>query len=247
MDIHLTTQIPLELAIALIFGAILLGAIVQVGLGMGFGLTVAPLLALIDPALVPAPTLFLGMFTAGWAALINRQSITWSEVAIGSAGRIAGIAISIFIMAYTIGDAGFDLLFGGFVLVAVLLSVGGWHLPFNPLSLSLMGCLSGLMGTITSVGAPPLAVIYQGRDPAKSRATLSAFFSFGCLLSLVGLYAMGLAGARDAVLAIVMLPPMLLGIYLAKHLRAGFDNWYRLLLLGLSGLAGLLLVLRGLF
>jgi uncharacterized membrane protein YfcA len=42
-----------------------IGAIIQAGLGMGFGLTVAPVLALVDPALVPAPALYL----SGWAGV----------------------------------------------------------------------------------------------------------------------------------------------------------------------------------
>ena len=78
-------------AVLLIAGVIVLGSVVQVGLGLGFGLTVAPLLALIDPALVPAPTLYLGMLTAGWAAFAERHAIVWREVNIATAGRVAGV------------------------------------------------------------------------------------------------------------------------------------------------------------
>ena len=218
----------------------------QVGLGLGFGLTVAPLLALIDPELVPAPTLYLGMLTAGWAAMAERQAIVWREVNIATAGRVAGVVAGIAILASLRSEAGFQLVFGGMVLLAVLLSAGGWQLAFNTPSLASMGAISGLMGTITSVGAPPLALIYRGREPGAARPTLSAFFSIGCLASLIGLYAAGEAGLRDAFLAVLMLPPLFAGIALSRLIRGGFDRWYRFLLLAVSGVAGLLLVLRGL-
>ncbi|MEX3011882.1 TSUP family transporter [Hoeflea sp. TYP-13] len=225
---------------------IVTGSIVQSGLGMGFGLMVAPLLALIDPVLVPAPTLFLGMFTATWGAWADRGIIRWGEVATASAGRFAGVAAGLLLLFWISGAAGFSLLFGIMVLVAVLLSVAGRALPFNRLSLLSMGAISGVMGTITSVGAPPLALIYHGRSPAASRATLAAFFAVGCAGSLAGLYASGLAGERDIYIALAMAPPMVFGLWLAHRFRLGFARWYRPWLLAVSGAAGLLLIVRGL-
>ncbi len=60
-----------------VFLIVLAASVVQAGLGMGFGLTAAPLLALIDPHLVPVPTLILGMVTAGMGAWRQHVSINW--------------------------------------------------------------------------------------------------------------------------------------------------------------------------
>lgn len=223
-----------------------LGSVVQSGLGMGFGLMVAPLLALLDPALVPAPTLFLGMFTAAWGAYRDRRFIRWNEVAIGSAGRFTGVACGLLLLLIVSGEAGFSLLFGIMVLAAVALSVAGRAIPFTRVSLAAMGLVSGTMGTITSVGAPPLALIYHGREPAASRASLAAFFAVGCAGSLIGLYAAGWAGMRDLFLAVAMVPPMLAGLWLSRFFQIRFARWYRPWLLSIAGMAGLLLVLRGL-
>jgi hypothetical protein len=234
-------------SVFLIAAIVIIGAIVQVGLGIGFGLIVAPLLALLDPALVPAPTLILGMFTAGWAAFVERQAIIWPEVGVATAGRIVGVVAGLAILLSLSTESGFEFIFGLMILVAVVLSAGGWQLAFNFFSLSMMGLLSGLMGTITSVGAPPLAMIYRGRPPTQARPTLSAFFALGGAASLIGLYAAGEAGQRDLVLALLMLPAMLVGIGVSRFIKGEFDRWYRSWLLVVSGAAGFLLVLRALW
>ena len=77
---HLLAEPWLLAAITVI---VFFAAVVQVGLGMGFGLTAAPLLALLDPDLVPAPTLFLGLATTSWGAFIERERINWREVGTG--------------------------------------------------------------------------------------------------------------------------------------------------------------------
>lgn len=224
---------------------IVMGCIIQSGLGMGFGLMVAPLLALIDEQLVPAPTLILGLFTALWGAVADRQQIRWNEVLLAGAGRAAGMLAGLWLIFWLSGAGGFSLLFGIMVLGAVVLSAAGRGLPFNPVSLTAMGLVSGTMGTITSVGAAPLALVYQGRDPLESRATLAAFFALGCVVSLAGLFGTGLAGARDAALAVAMVPPMVFGMWFAQRYKTGFSRYYRPWLLTVAGVAGLLLIGRG--
>lgn len=245
MDAFAITQIlsPATMVFAAVI--IIMGCIIQSGLGMGFGLMVAPLMALIDQQLVPAPTLILGLFTALWGAWLDRDHIRWNEVWLAGAGRTVGVFAGLLLIFWLSGAGGFSLLFGVMVLGAVVLSVAGHALPFNWLSLSSMGFISGTMGTITSVGAPPLALVYQGRDPQASRATLAAFFALGCAVSLAGLFASGLAGMRDVTLALAMVPPMVFGMWFAQRFKTGFVRWYRPWLLSVAGAAGLLLMARG--
>lgn len=221
-------------------------AIVQIGLGMGFGLTAAPLLALLDPALVPAPMLVLGFVTASWGAWRERGGIVWREVGLGSVGRIAGVAGGALVLAVLVDHKTFLLIFGGLIALAVILSASGWRLAFTARSLLAMSTVSGLMGTITSVGAPPMALIYQHRGVAHARPTMSAFFALGCLLSLGGLFASGWAGPRDLVLALALAPAMLAGLVAAGLMRGRFDTRFRPALLVISGSAAVMLILRGL-
>lgn len=222
-------------------------AVVQFGLGLGFGMLAAPLLALLDPELVPAPVLTLGLLTSGWGALRERQGIVWREVGLAVVGRASGMGLALLALALVPGQEGFSLLFGSLVALAVALSVAGPRLPFTPGWLAAMGGVSGLMGTITSIGAPPLALLYQDKPGREARPTLAAFFALGCGISLVGLLVAGHAGLRDLALAAAMAPGIGVGYVISARLAQRFDRRYRGLLLGVSGVAGVLLILRGLW
>ncbi len=231
----------------LVVAVILFGAMVQAGLGMGFGQAAAPLLALIDPHLVPGPVLMLGFVTATWGAWQERELIAWSEVGTGLGGRLTGAAAAVAALAMLPDRKTFMLVFGLMIAVSVIMSVAGWRMAFNRVNLMAMGALSGLTGTITSIGAPPLAIVYASREAKTARPTLSAFFSAGCLISLTGLFASGWSGPGDILLAAMMAPPMIAGTVLAWRLKGKFDKRYRPLLLGLAGTAAITLIARGLW
>lgn len=235
---------PWLLAPALV--VIVFASVVQFGLGLGFGLVAAPLLALLDPRLVPAPTLWLGLATATLAAVRERGAIVWGEVLTGVPGRAAGVGLAALLLAALPDRQSFALVFGGLVGLAVALSAAGLSMPFTRAGLLAMSVVSGLMGTITSVGAPPLAILYQGRPAATARPTLSAFFAIGCALSLGGLWAAGWTGWRDLALAALLAPGMLAGLWLSRRLAGRLDRRFRPALLGLAGAAAVLLVARGL-
>ena len=53
------------------------------------------------------------------------------------------------------------LLFGGLILLGVCLSLSGLRLPPIRGVLVGAGALSGVMGTVASIGGPPMALLYQ--------------------------------------------------------------------------------------
>ena len=222
------------------------GSIVQAGLGMGFGLTVAPVLALIDPVLVPVPALYPGMATAVLGALSEKQNIVWNEVGIGMAGRFTGRLVGSVILLQMTDRSTFSLVFGIIILFAVILSIAGWRLQLNTKNLLSMGFISGFTGVITSVGAPPLALIYQHRPAIQTRATLAAFFAFGGAASLLILYATGWAGIDHLWMALFMAPAAILGTWIGRKLRGRFDSRYRRFLLAIAAFASVMLIMRGL-
>ncbi|OYX42253.1 MAG: hypothetical protein B7Z02_12560 [Rhodobacterales bacterium 32-67-9] len=239
---HVTASPALAaLVLVIVFAA----SLVQFGLGMGFGLTAAPLLALIDPMLVPVPALFIGFLTSSWGAWRERGAIRWAEVVPAAFGRLVGVALAAAVLSVAITREAFSLVFGIFVGLAVLLSVTGWRLDFSRRNLVAMAVVSGVMGTITSVGAPPLAIVYQARPAREARPTLAAFFAIGCAISLAGLFATGWATGRDAGLALMMLPGVVAGAVVARRIGTRLDSRYRPLLLTVAGLASALLILRG--
>jgi uncharacterized protein len=229
-----------------VFAIVIVAAVIQAGLGMGFGQMAAPLLALIDPQLVPASVLFLGMVTSLMGALREREAIRWNEVGVGMIGRLAGVVAGTAILASLTDRRVFVLVFGLLIGCAVLLSAAGWRLTLNRYTLLLMSAISGVMATITSVGAPPMALIYQDRAAREARPTLAAFFAIGCAMSLTGLYLSGWAGWRDLELALLMAPPMFLGTFGARRMGARFDKRFRPALLIIAAMASAMLIYRGL-
>ncbi len=232
--------------VAAIFAIVVAASIVQAGLGMGFGLASAPLLALLDPVLVPGPVLIIAVVTSIWGALRERGAINCGELRIGIGGRIGGVIVGSLLLASLSDPKLFTLIFGLLIACAVTLSISGWKLKFNRFTLFIMSSFSGLMGTITSVGAPPMALVYQSRTSKEARPTLAAFFSIGSTLSLFGLIASGWASWNDFFLAALMVPPMVLGTFIARYMHAGFDKRFRPILLGMAALAAAMLIFRGL-
>ncbi len=222
------------------------GSVVQSGLGMGFGLTAAPVLALLDPVLVPVSALYLGTATSIAGALSERANIAWREVTICLSGRISGILAGLFILISLTSLATFSLVFGLVILFAVLLSIAGWQLKLNMRNLFAMGIVSGFTGVITSVGAPPLALIYQNQPAVQTRATLAAFFALGGIASLIVLHLAGLASLTHFWLAILIAPAAILGTWSGRRMKGRFDRRYRVFLLAIAVLASLMLIYRGL-
>lgn len=231
--------------LVLVLVIVFVAAIVQAGLGMGFGLMAAPLLAVLDPELVPAPALFLGFASSLLVALQQHRHIHWPEVGIASVGRLAGVAASSAVLVFFTDRNSFSILFALMIGLAVLLSAFGPRVAFTRPRLFGVAIISGLMGTITSVGAPPLALIYQNRPAQSARATLAAFFTIGCAMSLGALYLTGWASSRDFRLALLMAPAMIAGLLAGRLLQSRFDRRYRGLMLIASGLAAVLLLGRG--
>ena len=92
-------------------------------------------------------------------------------------------------------------------------------------SLVTAGVLSGVTGTATSIGGPPLALVYQHRAPSQIRATLGLYFLLGALFSIIGLGVTGNLNERDAYVALGLLPFLLLGfavsLVVRRHVPAG--------------------------
>jgi uncharacterized membrane protein YfcA len=143
---------------------------------------------------------------------------------------------------------GMGLLFGGLVLAAVGLSASGLHPATTPRTLVAAGTLSGFMATVASIGGPPIALLYQRETGPSIRATLSAFFLVGTVLSLGGLHLIGRFGSHELVLGMLMLPGMVIGFAASRWTTHVFDRGLiRPAILTVSGIAGLAVVAKALW
>ena len=91
------------------------------------------------------------------------------------------------------------------------MSLGRWRVLPTPRNLVAAGALSGYMGTLTSVGSPPIGLVYQNMPGPRMRATVSAFFMLGAGFSIVTLAAVGRFTLAQVVTCAWLLPPVVLG------------------------------------
>lgn len=220
--------------------------IVQLNIGLGFGMTAGPLMALLDTSLVPLTVLALSSISAILGTMMTWRNIQFHDLGFAILGRLLGSFLAVGILFLLTNPQSFMIAFGLLTAFGLALSIGGWTFPFNKQTLTLAGFISGTMGTITSVGAPPLALIYQNQNPVPSRATLSSYFALGCILSIIVLMLSGLGTWQELAVSAMLFPATLIGVLLAKPLRPLVDKRYQLFLQWIAALAAITLIWRGL-
>lgn len=178
---------------------------IQGSTGFGFNMLAAPLLALIDPAFVPGAMLLMATAICITGAVQERASIAWPDLGITLTARLIAAGLAAFVVGL-LPPQTFAAIFGFAVLLAVALSLSRWPIPLNGGTLFGAGLVSGFMGTLTSIGAPPMALVYQSANPKRMRATLNAFFFLGGLISVGALWLAGRIGWHDLALAATLAP-----------------------------------------
>lgn len=224
-----------------------LGATVQASVGFGLALIAAPVLLLVHAPLIPGPLMAASLVLVVLVAHRDRTHIDLSGLAFAMVGRTVGtlLAAGFLLLA---SQALFDLAFGALVILGALLSGAGLHFRPNRRSAVLAGGLSGLMGTISSIGGPPMALLYQSSGAARLRGTLAGFFVLGTSLSVVALVAVGRFGSEEVVLSLFLTPPMVLGFALAAPLHNRLpETAVRPLVIVLSLGSGAVVIWRAIF
>jgi uncharacterized protein len=223
---------------------VVFAACVQGSIGFAYALLAAPLLALVSPALVPGPVLLSSLALSSLTAWRERASIDRRGVALALLGRVPGAVLAGLAIGW-LPAASYERLFGGIVLLAVLLSLSGRSVRATTPALLGAGFASGLMGTLTSVGGPPIALVYQDASGPVLRATLNAYFALGCTVSLAVLALAGRFGRSEMLAGAALLPPVGLGFLISSFARGWIDRGRaRLAVLGLAGACSLLVLLK---
>lgn len=197
--------------------AVMAGALIQATGGIGYAMFAAPIVALMRPDLVPGPMILGGGMVSLLIVLRERCSVDVRGAAIAVAGRVPGSIVAGLVIGLAPRSA-FAVSFALLILVAIALSAGGWRVRATPFSLAIAGFTSGVMGTITSVGAPPMGIVLQNSEPAVLRATLAAFLVAGTVVSLAVLAWAGRFGLHELGLGLLLLVPIALGFALSMPL-----------------------------
>ena len=211
MDLSLSFA---ELLFAL--GVVASGALVQGTIGFGLAVVAAPFLYQIDPALVPGPIIMAALAIGSLSAYQYREHIDLSTMKYAFLGRIPGSVMGGWLLVL-FSSRQMGLFLGGSVLIAVVASLSSVTLRVSPKSLFTAGLFSGIMGTASSIGGPPIALVMQNESGDRIRANLSVFFVFGCLISLLVLSMGGMLDTEAMLYGVLFIPAVLIGSWAAKR------------------------------
>jgi uncharacterized protein len=233
-----------EFAVALVVVA--LGAAIQGSVGFGANLLAVPVLAVLEPEALPATLTLLIVPLAVAMVRRERHSVDWPAVGWLMVGRVPGTVLGAAVVARVSGET-LAVVAGVGVLVAVAMSLLTTTVPVTRGTEVAAGVVSGAMGTATSIGGPPLALLYQHHEGPRLRATLAATFSLGTLLSLAGLVAAGAVAGWQLALAAALLPGTLAGVAASRPLARRLDQgWLRPAVLAFAAVTAAVAVVRGL-
>lgn len=224
----------------------MLGAILQASTGLGSGLIIVPLLALVSLIFVPGPLVLASMALSGLMAWQGRKEIDRRGLPLLLSFLFVGVALGAYsIAAIPVQHAG--VAFGVLVLVAVAVSAAMPRLERTVPVAAGAGVLSGFMGAISGIGAPILALIYQHEQPRVLRATLGFIFFLSSIAILICLHFAGRFGWKETWLGLALVPGYILGFLVAPPIARMLDRGNsRFAVLVISTLSAIVLIARSL-
>ena len=222
------------------------GACVQSVIGYGLGLICAPLVFLINPEYVPIPMIMNSFILCVLQVIKAHKTLRINEVGWAVVGNMSGILLAVIVMLF-ISSTDFSLIFGLLILTAVLISFNGYHPVINRSSSLIAGFASGVMGVFTSVGGPPIALLYQSASNEKILANLPAFFLITTTFALVALYVAGHFQRHHVDLFLHCLPGVALCFFVSPLVRKWLaERSLRPFILAVASISGLYSVIKGL-
>ena len=202
---------------------IFIGATVQGVIGFGLGTISTPIMALLKPDLVPVVVLCLAFIIA--CSTLHRAwaETDWKMVLYSNLARLPGTFLAVWALA-VLSTNSLQIFIGCPVIFTMILSSLGWTPKVNVANTLIAGGLSGFLGTSTSIGGPPMALLMKTFNPAKARGTLAATFVFGSIVSMVTLAVGGQVTTYQLKYAVLYLPLAILGLVAANYFNRFVDR-----------------------
>jgi hypothetical protein len=223
------------------------GSTLQGSVGFGLGLVCVPLLVLLDPVFIPGPLLLAALLLNILISHREIRSVDKGGIRWAIPGRIVGTVLGATLLTIVPRD-NLSLLFGAMVLLAVLISLAGIHLSPTPMNILGAGTISGLMGTTSSVGGPPLALVYQRQEGPRIRGTLAIIFIIGAVISILALALIGRFGLKEIQAGVILFPGIAAGFLISSRTARILDQGLtRLAVLAASSISGMIVILLAIF
>lgn len=228
----------LLLAITLAF----MGAVVQGVIGFGMGVLASPILALAEPSLVPVAAILGSVAMPVFSLIDEHRHLDWRAVGWVMAGTVPATVIGVWLVA-SLPTRALQATIAIIVLAMVVLNLVRIRISLNAGTLMAAGFISGVSGTASGIGGPPVAIVLANEHPATVRSTLAATFIFATATSLTGLALGGAMTSHAVWVGLAMIPATIVGMITARRLRGRLSpRAFRIGVLVLSSVAATLLL-----
>jgi uncharacterized membrane protein YfcA len=186
------------------------------------GLVAAPVMTMLAPGLMPTSIQVVNATLPLFTLAVEWRRIDWSGLGWALLGRLPGSLIGTLIVV-TVSVQVLGVFVGCMVLIAVALSVRMVAVPRTGATITGAGFISGVTGTSTGIGGPPMALVFQGAKGPQVRATLALFFLFSAVQSLLLLWGVGELTAEALRFGASLIPFLVAGFLVSGPLRRYLD------------------------
>ena len=240
-------MIPLDPAsLALAAVAVVFAATIQGTFGFGFAMLAVPLCAMIDPRFAPVPQALLAALLVFPMAWRERQHIEWRGVLWILLGRAPGTVLGLLLLKAASPRA-LAFILAGSVLMAVLALATGASIRRTRTTEFIAGVIASIGSVVSSIGGPPIALLYRGAKGPVLRASLSAVFAVGLIMTLTARGVSGEISRLDLQIAAILSPGVIVALWLSKRLAHRVDGpWLSRMILLLAAGAAFVLMARAL-
>jgi uncharacterized membrane protein YfcA len=201
---------------------VLVGALLQVSIGFGLGMIAAPVLALVDSSLVPVVNLVLACAVTSAVLVQDGAHLDVRGAGWALVGRVPGVVAGALLVAF-LPARPLALLIVATVVAGVVVTVLGYRPRPTRRAVAVAGMVSGVMGTATSIGGPPMAMVWARFAGPRLRSTMGAFFLVGSAMSLAALAVTGSVRFDDLRYALFLAPAAAAGLLLARPVGRRLD------------------------
>jgi uncharacterized protein len=224
--------------------AIILASCMQASIGFGMGMLAAPIVAIVDPGLIPGTLIMLATLLTVFVVIREHQDIDLSGTGWALVGRVPGTIAGALLLA-ALPERALALALAAVVLAGVVLTSTGWIPVPHRRNLMLAGATSGVLGTATSIGGPPMALVWQNTTGARLRGTMSGFFLVGSLMSIAVLTLTGAVDGRTVSSFAVLMPAVVIGYGLSRLVNHLLDRQrQRWIAIAISAVGAIVLIVR---
>jgi uncharacterized membrane protein YfcA len=224
--------------------AIILASCMQASIGFGMGMLAAPIVAIVDPGLIPGTLIMLATLLTIFVVVREHQDIDLGGTGWALVGRVPGTIAGALLLA-ALPERALAMVLAAVVLVGVALTSFGWIPVPHRRNLVLAGATSGVLGTATSIGGPPMALVWQNTTGARLRGTMSGFFLVGSLMSIGALTLTGAVDGHTVSSFAVLMPAVAVGFGLSRLVNHLLDpQRQRWVAIVISAVGAIVLIVR---